>query len=60
LKHRERILNGKDARSITLSERAYDLTLDKFMNLPTGPGHIGPDCRHYFGAFLTAMDRSLQ
>ncbi|MCY2928055.1 MAG: hypothetical protein NTV86_00900 [Planctomycetota bacterium] len=39
-------------------ERAYDLTVDKFSNLPSGDGSNGqrhtrgPDCRKYFQTFL--------
>jgi len=31
-------------------ERVYDLTIDKFLNIPDG--RQGPDCRLYFRAFL--------
>ncbi|GMU20524.1 MAG: hypothetical protein AMXMBFR13_06210 [Phycisphaerae bacterium] len=39
-------------------DRAYDLTIDKFTNLPSSPSDgdpprsAGPDCRLYFEAFL--------
>jgi len=38
---------------------AYDLTVDKFYNIPTRQANSqeqslrGPDCRHYYSAFLT-------
>lgn len=60
LKLHEQHRYGNDARSISLSERAYDLTLDKFMNLPVESEQHGPDCRRYFRALLKAVDRSLQ
>jgi len=51
--------NEKDARAISLAERAYDLTLEKFINLPTESSQDGPDCRHYYSAFLKALSLSL-
>lgn len=46
-----------------VTDGAYDLTIDKFANLPPN-GHsqasrvpAGPDCRHYYGAFLDAFAR---
>lgn len=49
----------KEAKAITLAERAYDLTLEKFISLPTDSSQDGPDCRHYYSAFLKALDRLL-
>ena len=54
------------AYRIELAEKTYDLTLDKFTNLPvdafcssTSPSkRKGPDCRLYFGACLREMNRS--
>jgi hypothetical protein len=56
-------------RNAVTLEQAADLTLDKFRNLPLPdgnghastaskrPGHSdGPDCRHYFRAFLTHVE----
>ena len=48
-------------RDRLLLERAYDLTIDKFMNLPldngaaSGARRNGPDCRRYFRNFLQTM-----
>jgi hypothetical protein len=45
---------------------AYDLTVDKFSHLPAdgtdSPGRRseGPDCRHYFQAFLTHVTQKLK
>lgn len=57
-----RFSNGNAA----ILDRAYDLTVDKFSNLP-GPGappgrrrHSGPDCRNYFRAFLDLWARTAQ
>lgn len=39
-------------------DRAYDLTVDKFSHLPGNDAETptgGPDCRHYFRAFLSQM-----
>lgn len=39
-------------------DEAYDLTVDKFSNIPSGqtddeqPGPYGPDCRYYFKAYI--------
>lgn len=38
---------GRDPMTV---DKAYDLTLAKFLNLP-GDGVEGPDCRYYYGAF---------
>jgi len=44
-------------------DQSFDLTIDKFNNLPGGPGresslkHRGPDCRYYFGVFLRRISR---
>jgi len=53
--------------NIVLAERAYDLTLAKFLNLPSGdsdfPGNSGsdgPDCRHYYRAFYRHAVRELK
>ncbi len=57
---------GRDANVL---DRAYDLTNDKFRNLPAraqpAQSHelqskrTGPDCRHYFRAFLDYVARHL-
>lgn len=39
-------------RAVEAAARAYDLTLDKFLNLPLSQMNDGPDCRLYFSAFL--------
>jgi hypothetical protein len=47
---------GPDAMVV---DRAYDLTLDKFMNLPApGQGRAadGPDCRYYYRAFVSYVE----
>ena len=59
LKELEEGRNEKDSRAISLAERAYDLTLEKFINLPTESSQGGPDCRHYYSAFLKEVDRAL-
>lgn len=47
-------------------ERAYDLTIDKFFNLPQDSAkykpdkHCGPDCRYYFDAYLKHVRQYLQ
>lgn len=54
--------NGYDNRVL---EMAYDLTVDKFSNLPQSSDAMppdkqqGPDCRHYFMAFLHYVRESL-
>ena len=58
LKELEAGPNEKDAKAISLAERAYDLTLEKFINLPTDSSQDGPDCRHYYSAFLKAFSLS--
>ena len=60
LKDRTEGQNGNDARTIAIAEKAYDLTLEKFINLPTDSSQGGPDCRHYYGAFLNAVERTLR
>jgi hypothetical protein len=41
---------------IDITNHAYDLTLDKFYNLPVPPSKSGVDCRHYFKAFVKKYD----
>lgn len=55
---------GRDAMAV---ERAYDLTLAKFLNLPGagrngshGDEDDGPDCRYYYRAFHGHVSESLQ
>ena len=43
-------------KAIDITNRAYDLTLDKFYNLPAPPSDNGVDCRHYFKAFVKKYD----
>ncbi len=59
---RSRLWCGGDPEIV---DRAYDLTIGKFSNLPSvrneRPYHSqrseGPDCRHYFRAFITYVER---
>ena len=60
LREREQNRRARDARALALAERAYDLTLEKFINLPQAQGRKGADCRTYFRAFLGAAERSFQ
>jgi len=55
---------GRDSVAV---DRAYDLTLAKFLNLPLdgknglqGTGDDKPDCRHYYKAFHDHVNTSLQ
>ena len=59
LKDRELNANFNNSRAITLAERAYDLTLEKFINLPDQAVKQGSDCRHYYRAFIKAANCSL-
>ena len=66
--------SGRGApNSYEIADRAYDLTIDKFSNLPTGPGHFnkigacknnlkrdGPNCRFYFKAVLNGLNKSFK
>ena len=52
--------NHNNSRTIILAEKAYDLTLEKFINLPDQPAKQGSDCRHYYQAFIKFANRSLQ
>ena len=60
LKDRELNANLNNSRAVALAERAYDLTLEKFINLPDQPGIQGSDCRHYYRAFIKAANRRLK
>lgn len=51
---------GGDARALSLAERAYDLTLEKFINIPSGTSGSGPDCRNYYRTFLQAAQKSFR
>ena len=50
----------------TILELAYDLTIDKFSNLPPGDWETaktrgqGPDCRYYFRGFLRVAEAILE
>ena len=71
---RESVLRGGSTGSNALEagDMAYDLTLEKFTNLPTSPksGHLankkndeklkrkGPDCRLYYRAYLKKYAKS--
>jgi len=66
-----RLKNSRIARSWCgvndqVLDEAYNLTIDKFCNLPTGQinsqeqGPKGPDCRHYFGAFIICAKEKLE
>lgn len=48
--------------NIAVLEEAYDLTVDKFVNIPPGDRSLalkssGPDCRYYFEHFVNVMRR---
>ena len=45
-------------KATEIANRAYDLTLDKFFNLPAPGINDGPDCRCYFRAFLERLEAS--
>ena len=60
LKDQELWKNQNEAKTVALAERAYDLTMEKFVNLPDQPKQQGTDCRHYFRALHGAVNRSLR
>ena len=45
-----------DIRESNIRDCAYDLTLEKYLNLNA---EKGPDCRNYYGAFLKIMQRKI-
>jgi hypothetical protein len=53
-------------QSVELADKTYDITLDKFTNLPVDASGLssasskgkGPDCRLYFGAYLRRVKQS--
>lgn len=45
-------------KAIDIINRSYDLTLEKFFNLPGREKHEGADCRNYFKAYLAYLSET--
>ena len=48
--------NKIENKRLAVVDRAYDLTVDKFFHIPEKENNGGVDCRHYYRAFVSAVD----